>query len=158
MALKFKSGASFKPPPTMSERRNSFSFASVCLFEWPSSHISIFFMQTFFSSFKIFLQQRHVCFPDRWQEACDGISEKRKASPPLGQMSAAFEQNCWSNLPWGFGHWLTPDESEQERKEREGKYRGNKSVPLFPKAMKRDFDLKKINKKIKIWFHLLSSF
>lgn len=114
MALKFKTGASLNSP------NSSFSFASSRLFQGPSlshlyfssrKHIFLFFQHLFRAKACLFFWQ---VAGGMWQHL------KKKASSPLGQMLGAFEQYRWSNLPWGFGHWRTPDESEQETKERKG--------------------------------------
>lgn len=60
----------------------------------------LFFTQTHFTFLSTwFLQQRHVYFSDRWKETWRHL--RKKAPHLLGQMFDAFEQYCWSNLPWG---------------------------------------------------------
>lgn len=98
---------------------------------------------TFFSPFNIFLQQRHVCFSDRWQEAHDGKKSL---------FTIRTDVRClWTILliKSSTRFWsLTDSRWEWAGKKRvEGKHREKKkrSVPLFPTAMKRDFDFQEKN-------------
>lgn len=63
-------------------------------------------------------------------------SEKKRSILTIRTDAGAFEQYCWSNPPWGFGHWRTPDESEQERKQRKENTEGNKMCHYFLKQWK----------------------
>lgn len=120
MVFKFKTGASPQTPQRcLSERCCSFSSASSPPPRSLISHLCSLF-QHFSCLLTSFLQQRHVCFSDKRDDICRKKKRKKKSPSLLGWMSGAFEQYCWSNLPWGFGHWRTPDESERGKKKREG--------------------------------------
>lgn len=145
MALKFKTRASLKLPKDVWLR----DIAPSALHPLASSKVPpltslFFFTQTHFSplSTSFYSKGMFVFLTGGRTHVTATEKKKKKASSPLGRMSGAFEQFCWSNLQWGFGHWRTPYESEQEWKERKGNTgeKRKKSVPLFPKAMKRDFD------------------
>lgn len=156
MELKLKGGASLKPP-LKDCLRDAVPFALHLLASLSGppptfsscKHFSLLSTSFYSKGMFIFLTggRRHVT----------ASPEKKKKKKRL--LTIRTDVGClWTKLlikpSTRFGHWLTPDESEQERKEMEGNTGGKKSVPLFPKAMKRDFDfLKKRNR-----FHLLSSF
>lgn len=104
-------------------------------------HILLFFQHVFCSKgMFIFLTggRRH-----------DGIWEK-KAPHLLGQMFDAFEQYCWSNLPWGSlvtdGLQMQVNRKEKRGRETQGRWREREKVcHYFPWAMKRDADFLKRN-------------